>query len=452
MATTIDGLTAGQVLGRFAAGVSADDLPAHVVEKLHCNLLHDLACVRAAHSQGPLVWDVVRGHGPAEATLLCLGEQVDAEHAAFANAVLMHARAQDDTHFAAKTHVGSAVIPAALALAEREGVGGRRLVEALIAGYEVAAAVGERFADETTARGFRASMLYGTLGAAAAGARVLDLDEDGTTHAIAIAASFAGGLSQTWIEGTSEWRWELGMAARNGVVAARLAASGAHGAAQWLEGAAGFARAFAGDASAGALSESWQLGERWRILDVIYKPYPVCNINQSPVELAVDLVNEHDVTADDIAAVRCYLNPSDRSYPGTLNQGPFTDVGATLMSAPFCVAMALKDRTATLAGLGEFDDEVARRLVERIEVLPDDALPPLGARLEITRHDGTTLSKELVPCAAHYGWEWEGVRRNVRQLGPEMADGGAGLDALEQAIRAIGELPSVGALAQATVA
>src|SRR3712207_867630 len=100
MATTSSGPTAGQVLGQFAVGVSLDDLPEHVIEKLRCNLLHDLACVRAAHSQGPVVWDVVRGHGPEEATLWCLGDRVDAEHAAFANAVLMHARAQDDTHFA----------------------------------------------------------------------------------------------------------------------------------------------------------------------------------------------------------------------------------------------------------------------------------------------------------------------------------------------------------------
>ncbi len=452
MATTLSSLTAGQVLGRFAAGVSADDIPPHVVEKLRCNLLHDLACVRAAHSQGHLVWDVVRGHGPAEATLLCLGEKVDAEHAAFANAVMMHARAQDDTHFAAKTHVGSSVIPAALALAEREGVGGSRLVEALVAGYEIAAAVGERFAAETTARGFRASMLYGTLGAAAAGARVLGLDKERTTDAIAIASSFAGGLSQTWIEGTSEWRWELGMAARNGVLAARLAATGARGAAEWLEGAAGFARAFAGEQPADAFAEPWALGERWRILDVIYKPYPVCNINQSPVELAVAVVNEHDLAVDEITSVRCFLNPSDRSYPGTLNEGPFSDVGATLMSAPFCLAIALKYRTATLDGLGEFDDEVIRSLVQRIEVLPDDALPALGARLELTTASGETHRKELVPDHAHYGWDWEGVQRNVRALGPEMADDGAGLDRLEAAIRDLPERSTAGSLAEATVA
>ncbi len=450
MATTIEASSAGFQLGRFAAAVALDDLPEAIVEKLRCNLLHDLSCVMAGHSQGPVVWDVVRGHGPAEATLLCLGERVDAEHAAFANSVLMHARAQDDTHFAAKTHVGSAVLPAALALAQREGADGRRFAEAAVAGYEVAAAVGERLAAETTARGFRASGLYGTLGAAAAGAHVLGLDEEGTASAIAIAASFSAGLNQAWIEGTSEWRWELGMAARNGVTAARLAASGARGATRWLEGDAGFARAFAGDAA--AADGPWELGERWRILDVIYKPYPVCNINQSPVELAVDLVRSEALTPERIAAVRLHLNPSDRSYPGTLNEGPFLDVGATLMSAPFCVAMALKSGTVTLEGLGEFDDAVIRPLLERIEVLPDPDLPPLGARLEITTDAGERLERELVPDAAHFGWDWEGAVRNARRLRSEMAGDGAGLELLERAIRDLAALDGVDVLAEATVA
>lgn len=449
MVTTSDRLTAGQILGRFAAGITLDELPGHVVEKLRCNLLHDLACVRAAHSQGPLVWDVVRGHGPSEATLWCLGEQVDAEHAAFANGVLMHARAQDDTHFAAKTHVGSAVLPAVLAMAEREGADGRRFVEAAITGYEIAAAVGERYSDASTARGFRASMIYGTLGAAAGAARILGLDVEQTTHAIAIAASFSGGLSQAWIEGTSEWRWELGMCGRNGITAARLAASGAKGAAQWLEGPAGFANAFAGTQAGDA---PWELGERWRILDVIYKPYPVCNINQSPVELAVDLAREQDLAPADVEEVRLYLNPVDRSYPGTLNEGPFEDVGATLMSAPFCVAIALQHRTATLAGLTAYADETTRALVERTTVLADESLPTLASRLEITTTRGETHTRQLEPEASHWGWEWDRVASNARCMRAEMADGGAGLDRLEQVIRGVTDAAEVRSLAEATLA
>jgi len=102
----------GGELGRFTAELTLSDVPGDVLEKLRCNVLHNLACAMGAHTAGAALWDGVRDRRPAEATLLCDGDRVAAEHAAFANAALMHTRAQDDTHFAAKTHVGSAVMPA----------------------------------------------------------------------------------------------------------------------------------------------------------------------------------------------------------------------------------------------------------------------------------------------------------------------------------------------------
>lgn len=442
-------LAVGERLGRFVVECREQEPPAEVLEKLRCNLLHDFGVAMAAHTEGPAIWPAVEGFGPAQATLLCSGAKVDAEHAAFANAALMHARAQDDTHYAAKTHVGSAVIPAALAAAERGGADGEAFARAVIAGYEVAAAVGERLAAASTARGFRASMLYGTLGSAAASASLLGLDEAGAESAIGIAASFSGGLNQTWIEGTSEWRWELGMAARNGLWAATLAATGAPGAREWFEGAAGFARAFAGEVEDDG---EWELGERWRILDVIYKPYPVCNITQSPVEAAISLVTEADVEVEEIESVRCMLNPEDRSYPGTLNWGPFRDVGASLMSAPFCVAMAIKHRTATLEGLHETEDPTIRELVARTEVIADERLPTLAARIELTTTTGERHVRELIPDGGTYGWEWDGVRENSRRLLAEMAVDEAGLEKLEAAIRGVEGLGSVAPLVEATVA
>jgi 2-methylcitrate dehydratase PrpD len=262
--------------------------------------------------------------------------------------------------------------------------------------------------------------------------------------------SVSGGLNQAWIDGSTEWRWELGMASRNGVLAARLAAEGAHGASHALEGAAGLAKAFAGEAE-------WQvddleLGERWRILDVIYKPYPVCNITQSAVAVAVRIAAQHDLEIQDIAAVRCYLNPADRTYPGTLNDGPFIDVGASLMSASYCVAMALRHRTATLAGLAEFDDPELAALIERIEVLPDEGLPVLSARLQVTTTDGATLEDELLPDASTYNWNWDGVSAGAELLRAEMADGGPGLDSLRAALRELEHLPTVDPLLDATAA
>ncbi|MCW2954957.1 MAG: MmgE/PrpD family protein [Conexibacter sp.] len=443
--------TVGARLGRFAAGVVAETLPAEVVEKLRCNLLHDLACATAAHTVGPDLWALVRDRRPDEATLLCDGGRVGAEYAAFVNAQLIHARAQDDTHFAAKTHVGAAVVPAVLALAERDGADGAAVLTAIVAGCEVAAAVGERLAAASTARGFRASPVFGTLGAAAASASVLGLDAAATSDAIALAASFCGGLNQTWIDGTPEWRFELGMAARNGVLAAQLAANGFHGAPHWYEGAAGFARAFAGVEPGTEPDADWQLGERWRLLDVTYKPYPVCAITQSPVQVAIDLVVAHDLDPAELTAVRCFLNPQDRTYPGTVNPGPYRDVGATLMSAEYCVAMALKTRGATLAGLHAFDDPVIARLVSVTEVLPDERLPSLGGRVELETAGGATLAGELIPDAGTYGWDWEGVRANVVRMEPEMAVSRAQLDRLEAAVRELAELDSVAPLLLETV-
>jgi 2-methylcitrate dehydratase PrpD len=448
---TVATVPVGRELGEFVAGLADGPLPSAVVAKLRCNLLHDLTCAMAAAAEGEAVWATVRGRGPAEATLLVDGERVDAEDAAFANGALMHTRAQDDTHFAAKTHVGSAVIPAALALAEREGADGAAFVRAVAAGCEVAAAVGERLTAVSTRRGFRASSIFGPLGAAAAGASLLGLDAERTSNAIAIAASLSGGLNQTWIDGTSEYRLELGMAARHGVHAARLAAGGFSGAPHWYEGAAGFMNAFAGagtDAEAGP----WDLGERWRVLDVTYKPHPVCAITQSAVQVAIDLAQRHDVDPDDVVAVRVHLNPDDREYPGTVNAGPFGDVAATLMSAQFCVAMALTDRAATLAGLRRFDDPGLGRLVSVTEILGDGELPSLAGRVEVDLASAGTISGELIPDEETYGWDWQGVLANVVRLEPEIPAGRERLDELERAIAGVAELPSVAPLVAGTLA
>jgi 2-methylcitrate dehydratase PrpD len=185
---------------------------------------------------------------------------------------------------------------------------------------------------------------------------------------------------------------------------------------------------------------------------VTYKPYPVCAITQSPVQVAIDLANEHDLDPDEIASVRCFLNPADRSYPGTVNDGPFNDVGASLMSAQFCVAMALKHRAATLAGLREFDDPAILRLVGVTEILPDEGLPNLGARVEVTTSAGATHAGDLVPDASTYGWDWDGVVANLARMEPELAVGRPALDTLIADVERLTELDSVEPLLRATVA
>lgn len=443
----LSGSTVGRRLGAFVAELRDAPIPAEVEEKLRCNLMHNFSCAMAAHTTGQVLWDLVRDRRPAEATVFCDGTEVDAGEAAFANGSLMHTRAQDDTHFTAKTHVGSTITPAALALAEATGADGDAFMRAVIAGCEVAASVGELMARESTARGFRASPLYGTLGAAAASAVVLGLDAERATSAIAIAASFSAGLNQTWIDGTGEYRIQMGAAAMNGIRAARLARAGVEGAPSWFEGDAGFARSFVGEVEP---PEDWELGRRWRIMDVTYKPFPVCAITQSLVQVSAELSTEHDLDPGSIEGVKVYLNPEDRSYPGTVNPGPYGDVASTLMSAEYCAAMALKERTATLEGLTHTDDPDLLRLVSLTEVIGDDSMPSLSGGIEL-EVGGETLSRRLIPDDSTYIWDWDGVVANALRMAAEIRGGEAAVRHLADVVGSVATLDSVEPLAKATV-
>lgn len=396
------------------------------------NLVYNLACAMTAGDRAESARSLARGTAPATATLLGGRERVHVEQAAFANAVLMHARAQDDTHYPSQTHPGAAVIPAALAMAEQCEADGRRFLAAVIAGYEVAAAVGEPLSDAAIARGFRDASIFGSLGAAAASAVAAGLDEDRTTHAIALGASFASGLGQTWTDGAEEWSYQIGTAARSGVTAALLAQAGVRGARRALEGPNGFAAAFAGT----ELTAVWpdQPDGRWRMLEVIHKPYPACNIVQAPVAATIDLVRRHQLSAADVRHVRCALNPADWAYPGTLGTPPFDGSGGPLMSVPFCVAVATAHGDLPLDALDGGDDQVVAALVSLVEVEPDAALARLDARIEIETVGGALLSTRWRGDAASYAWSWTEIASWARAAGAEA--GPRHLQAIERVIEA----------------
>jgi 2-methylcitrate dehydratase PrpD len=434
----------------FACGLAREGAPADVLASTKANLLYDLVCaVTAVERAGP-AWSLARGTAPATATLLGDGERVHVEQAAFANGVLMHARAQDDTHYPSQTHPGAAVIPAALALSERFDASGARFLAAVIAGYEVAATVGEELSDAVIERGFRAASLFGVLGAATAGAVAAGLDEERTAYAIALGASFASGLAQTWTDGAEEWSYQLGAAARSGVTATLLADAGVRAAGRALDGADGFAAAFAG----AELTLAWpgEPGGRWRMMEVIHKLYPACNIVQAPVAATLELVDRHGLAAADVRGVRCALNPDDWAYPGTLGTAPFPGTGGPLMSVPFCIAVAIVRRGLPLDALGATGSDEFADLAGLIGVEPDGALGRLDARVEIETARGEVLTSYWRGDAASYAWSWPEIVSWASALGGELSE--SHLRAIERVIEAVEQIDDAGgvsALAAATV-
>lgn len=430
-------MTAAQRIADFTSRLQFADLPHEVVEKAKVSVLHNLGVAMAAGGMADQAVAFGRAmsafEGGTGARLLGTGEPVSVTTAAYVNAAMIHARAQDDVFFPGLTHVGATVIPAVLAVGEQQGSSGEELLTALVAGYEAAAAVSEGFAQRTTPRGFRATGIYGVLGATAGVARLLRLDRDQTVAALGLATCMSSGTNQTWLAGTHEWQLQVGVAASAGVRAAVQAMAGGAGAPDSLEGPAGFYNAFMGD-TAGTEGIGAGLGSRWRIHDVTYKPYPVCAILQAPVSELVSLTSEHHVAPADVTAVRLVLTPGEAGYPGTDSRGPFVGPGATLMSAQFCLAVALHEGRVTAADLLRLDDPGLKAVLDAVEVVADPGLSARSFRLDVDLEDGRTLRRAFTATDRTYNWGRDEVVAQLRSMEDEMPAGRAGVDRLADVV------------------
>lgn len=145
-----------------------------------------LAAPMASTGQGALRPSTIIGQAQAVSPL----------DAAFVNAVMGHGLVREDMHAASISHLGVAVLPAALALSQQVRISGRDFLSAVVVGYEVGARVGRALMDARIARIHRPTGISGPLAAAAAGSRILGLNVTQTTHALALAANTVGGFNE----------------------------------------------------------------------------------------------------------------------------------------------------------------------------------------------------------------------------------------------------------------
>lgn len=364
------------------------------------------------------------------ATLLVDGRRSSIGGAALANSALFHGRGQEDTCGAA--HLGAILIPLLTALIEaREPAAASRLLPALIAGYEVGGLLEQAYSGVTTPAGFRSSALYGTVAAAAATASLLQLTIEQTAAALSNAASFTGGILQSFDDGTDEWRYQVGVAARTGWWATELARAGSKSAPRAFEGRNGFVRAFA-RTECDVRTLASQLGEQWSIERVTFKPFPVCAFNQTPVHAALALREE--VSGRGIKSVRVRMHPYEVRYAGMDSMGPFNSVSGTLMSIPFCIAVTLLRGAPTMTQMATYDDQHVNELVRQVRLQADESVPRLCCSIELDLADGQTLSHDQRMTTADYAYDRAGVRTLVKRVGAESGIPGSVFERLEHAV------------------
>ncbi|SDV50763.1 MmgE/PrpD family protein [Chitinasiproducens palmae] len=407
-----------QRLGLFVASRERHLLPASVLDRLQACLLFNLSVALAAPAPDSSRHAIEASHAaPGAATCWRTGATLTPGDAACRNAALITARGQNDTHAAMNGHIGCVAIPAVLSLAEAVGASSSDVCAALVSAYEVAPWVARGAAADSGARGLRGTSLYGVFAAAAGAARVLRLGPHATAAALSIATQFSGGTMQCWAEGTPEWLLQVGMTSRAGVIAAQLAAHGMAGAARALEGENGFYRAFAGQVPV------WdrQDAAPHEILDVTFKPFPGCTINQLPVKTLLDCKRAEAFSAESVARIKVTLHPAYAAYPGVARHGPFDTVGSAIMSAPFMLQTVLENDTIALTDFapGSVPSHVHERS-RQITIDADSQLEPFHCRLEIALKDGRTLlATSGSPAQLAYGLD-ETVRL-TRELAHEWA-------------------------------
>ena len=335
-----------------------------------------------------------------EAAIIGTPLRASIEDAALTNGVAAHALDYDDLNASLSGHPSVPVLPAALALAERERASGQALLTAFVVGVEVEAKLGRALNPAHYETGWHATSTLGVFGAAAAAAKLLGLPVEQMAHALAIAASMSSGIKANF--GTDCKPWHVGHAARCGLEAAQLAAAGFTGNPRALEHGDGFGSTHgAGSKPAWDLTTS-ALGAPHEIAEpgIGVKRFPACASTHQSLDAVLDLIDMYAIDPAAVAAVECgvsYMAPHqliyDRAETGL--QGKF--------SMPYCVAVALLDRTV---GLAQFADERVRRpdvqsLMPKVRMFvhPEqttrDSFAKKFSEVAITLKDGRRLERRV---------------------------------------------------------
>lgn len=391
-------ITPEHQLARFVHELRFEEIPAGVIDVTrHIVLAVAGTIVAGADEDGiaQLRRLLVGQGGAPEATMLVHGGRLPARSAALVNGTMARALDFCDA-MAPGLHIGSSLVPAALAAAElRGGCDGREFLAALAAGAELSARLN---LGEAAYDGLDPTGVAGVFAATSAAARILDLDAEHTLHALALAFNRCGGSFQSNVDGSLAVRLIQGWVAETGVTCALLARAGLTGPQRFLDGVYGYLKLYAkGTLATAEVTEG--LGERWAIEQTMFKRYPSCGLTQGVTELALRLVDA-GLCADDVEMIDVRLPPYAYRLVGqAFRIGPNPRVDAQF-SAAYCVANALVRRASALEHFREesIRDPRILSLAERIGVRADPALDARGhtaVDINVTTVAGRMLREAL---------------------------------------------------------
>ena len=440
-------MTATDITGRLArymAQARERSLAPSVAREARHRILDTLAAmVSGAHLKpGEMAIRYARAQGGvAEATVVTTDLRTSAVNAALVNGMFAHADETDDFEPVTKAHPGSAVVPAALAMAEREGRSGVELLAAVTLGYDLCCRFLLALGPDLVRGSHRsAEGTSSTMGAVAAAASLARLDEKGMRHALSYAAQQVSGI-WSWVRDAEhvEKAFDFsGMGARNGVTAAIMAQMGFSGVRDVFDGEHNALIALSTDPKPEELVAD--LGSRFYVTETAIKPFSVGYPIQAPLDAFLTLQRAHQLNADNVERIVVKL-PEDGAR--IVNDRAMPDV-----NCQHIIAVALVDGTVSFEDSHYYErmaDPKVRAAKARVQLIADRALmdpaAPRSGRVEVTLRDGRTVSHftRHAPGTKENLMDTESVNAKARELIEPVL----GAERTEGLIRRVNALESV---------
>ena len=338
---------ATEKIARFIFDTGYENIPRDAVEKAKRTALD---CVGAALAgvvepvSQTITGYVTKLGGPPQASVFGAGLKVSVEDAALANGSIAHALDYDDCGVKIG-HPSVLVLPAVLSLGEHLGASGQDILTAYILGLEVEGKLALHADFKLMQARLNHQTWYGSIGAAAACAKLLRLDVAKTRMALGIAANFACGLSAN--HGSMAGAMAAGNACRNGVIAALMAQEGITANPNIIEAKNGFYDTLVGPGHYDAERMADGLGKPFYIESpgIGLKKYPSCYHTHRALDGVFQLLGEHRLSDKDIAEVD--VGTSERAMRVLAFTEPATPYQAKF-SMPYCIAAAVVDHQVTL--------------------------------------------------------------------------------------------------------
>ena len=382
-------------LAKYMAQARERALSPEVVEAAKHRILDTLAAmVSGAHLKpGEMAIRFARSQGGvAEASVLTTDIQTTAVNAALANGMFGHADETDDFHPTTKAHPGCSVVPAALAMAEREGRSGTELVRAVTLGYDLCCRFLNALGADHVRQSHRsAEGTSSTLGAVGAAASIARLDEEKMRYALSYACQQVSGL-WSWVRDAEhvEKAFDFsGMGARNGVTAAVMAQMGFSGVWDVFDCEHNVLQALSKEPHPEEMVA--ELGSRYYVTETAIKPFSVGYPIQAPLDAFLRLQREHGLRPENVKSIVVRL-PEDGAR--VVNDRSMPDV-----NCQHIIAVALLKGQVSFEDSHSYEqmkDPKIRAAKERVQLIADPALmdptAPRSGKVEVTLNDGRTVS------------------------------------------------------------